>query len=468
MQSIRNLSGLLALLFGGLGLLQAQDNKLSYEDYLNLVQAQHPIARQIRMLNNRADAELQKARGGFDPMVGANWESKFFKESNYFQLFSSYISVPTALGLEVEGGYQYANGVYLNPESKLPDNGQAYLGLKLPLLQGLWNNERRLAVQQAKVLQNENAADVQDLLNNLLLQAALKYWQWSEAYGDIELIEEALRLSTLRFEAMRAAFKMGDKPAIDTLEAFINVQDRELRLQEAKLRLEVVALELATFLWDAQQNPLVLAPDARPVSIYVARAADLSASSIENRLNALDSLHPALQSYTFELQRLELERKVKANKILPKLELKYNLLSTNHVNFFATETPLENYKLGLKFSSPLFVRQARADLNLADIKIQETRFKREQKRFELENKIRAYNLETETLKQQILGLQQMVENYRLLLNAEQEKFRLGESSIFLLNTREQKWLESRQKLLQTIGKYLKAETGLVWAQGLLP
>ncbi|MEQ1743949.1 MAG: hypothetical protein ABMA02_00860 [Saprospiraceae bacterium] len=59
----------------------------------------------------------------------------------------------------------------------------------------------------------------------------------------------------------------------------------------------------------------------------------------------------------------------------------------------------------------------------------------------------------------------ITDNYRTLLDGENEKFRFGESSVFLINTREQRWLEAQTKLLKLVAAYRKAEAGLRWAVG---
>ena len=56
-------------------------------------------------------------------------------------------------------------------------------------------------------------------------------------------------------------------------------------------------------------------------------------------------------------------------------------------------------------------------------------------------------------------------NYARLLEAENEKFRIGESSIFLLNSREQKLLEAQLKLIKLQADYRKTLAALRWASG---
>ena len=153
------------------------------------------------------------------------------------------------------------------------------------------------------------------------------------------------------------------------------------------------------------------------------------------------------QTYAIKLQQLSLEQKLKRNKILPKLDFKYNFLSYNHVDFFATGANAfaENYKFGLKFSMPLLLRESRADLQLTQLKIQETNFQIQQKQIEVSNKIKIYFAEIATYGQQMAIIERNVANYATLLEAEQQKFAIGESSVFLLNSREMKLIEVRRK-----------------------
>ena len=58
-----------------------------------------------------------------------------------------------------------------------------------------------------------------------------------------------------------------------------------------------------------------------------------------------------------------------------------------------------------------------------------------------------------------------VENYELLFIGEQKKFSAGESSLFLLNSREVKLIQARIKLMELITKYELAQNGMFWATG---
>ena len=55
----------------------------------------------------------------------------------------------------------------------------------------------------------------------------------------------------------------------------------------------------------------------------------------------------------------------------------------------------------------------------------------------------------------------MVEDYSKLLKAEERKFQVGESSIFLVNSRESKLIDSRLKAIELENKLFLSKANLV-------
>ena len=71
----------------------------------------------------------------------------------------------------------------------------------------------------------------------------------------------------------------------------------------------------------------------------------------------------------------------------------------------------------------------------------------------------------EVLSNQIDNAQNMVQMSKLLFEAEKLKFSNGESSLFLLNTRESKWMEFELKLLEYKTKYIKTTLNIAYLNG---
>ncbi|MEG1026907.1 MAG: TolC family protein, partial [Flavobacterium sp.] len=92
----------------------------------------------------------------------------------------------------------------------------------------------------------------------------------------------------------------------------------------------------------------------------------------------------------------------------------------------------------------------------------QNQFDADYKQQELNAKITAYKNEVISYQSQISLMQNNIENYKRLLSAEEIRFSNGESSLFLINTRENKLLEAEQKLLDLRLKFINSYNQLKW------
>ena len=121
---------------------------------------------------------------------------------------------------------------------------------------------------------------------------------------------------------------MGELSVLDTLEAYTQIQAVESTVFEAEATYLQETYELNNFLWGEDVQPLViegLFPEELINKINSVEFADnyqFADSTINN--------HPLLRGYNAKLRVLEVERKFKANKLLPKINLQYNMLTTDY------------------------------------------------------------------------------------------------------------------------------------------
>jgi outer membrane protein TolC len=118
---------------------------------------------------------------------------------------------------------------------------------------------------------------------------------------------------------------------------------------------------------------------------------------------------------------------------LPKVDLSYSYLSEPQ---YIDSYKFENYKVGINFSYPIFLRKERGGLKLAQYKIQETTNSLNLERLQLSNKIKAQKEVITSLNKQRLMATDLVNNYITMLQSEERLFTFGESSLFLINSRE--------------------------------
>jgi outer membrane protein TolC len=169
--------------------------------------------------------------------------------------------------------------------------------------------------------------------------------------------------------------------------------------------------------------------------------------------------HPKLQSLDFKFKSLEIEKRLKLNQLLPKIDLQYNFLSQTPE--IASSFNASAYKSGFNVSIPLFLRKERGDLNLAKIKLQNTAFEIQSTKVTLKNKIDGIYQELESYKSQNNFTNVIVSDYETLLVAEERKFFLGESSLFLVNSRESKLIDSKLKAISIENNYLVSKATLL-------
>ena len=152
-----------------------------------------------------------------------------------------------------------------------------------------------------------------------------------------------------------------------------------------------------------------------------------------NLVNFSAENHPKINSINYKINMLEVDRKLKANMLLPKIDLGYNYLSTP--NQFQ-EFRFQDYKFGVNFAFPLFLRKERGSLKLTKQKIEAEQFAVSFEKEQLNNKIESQKAEIVSLKKQENIISDLVQDNSTLLNSEERLFEMGESSLFLINTRE--------------------------------
>ncbi|WP_347157226.1 TolC family protein [Pontibacter chitinilyticus] len=466
------LTGCLLFAFGIAQTVQAQDSAqvLTLQQYHRLILANHPIASQAALLPEQARQELRIARGTLDPVLSSKLYRKEFGGKEYYNLWSNTLRVPLWFGPELKAGFEQNSGQYLNPENKTPSEGLGYAGISIPLGQGLFIDERRATIQQAKLMQGIAEAERVKLINKLLLQATKAYWEWLLQHRTSQLYQEALELADFRLRAVRARVQEGDLAAIDTVEALMALQDRQLLQQQAQLELQNARLQVAVHLWAESQVPLELQENTIP-ALTGAEVATVSPEELQSLLAAARTDHPEVQKLSLKGEQLDVERRYAANKLLPKLNAEYNVLQRGfnlQPGLMEQQHLQGNYKLGMSFSIPLFLRQERGKLQFTKLKQQANGLELVQQQREVENTLQSLYNELQGLGEQLQLQERMVANALTLRNGEQTRFENGESSLFLINAREAKFLEAQVKLYTLHTKYAKAKTSLYWAAGAIP
>jgi outer membrane protein TolC len=433
-----------------------QTNQLSFDNFLLLVKQYHPIAKQADLVVQTANADILKAKGNFDPKLYYEFRNKFFNSTNYYQLENGGFKIPTWFGLEISGGYEQNNGKYLNSENNTPIDGLLYSKLSLPVLQGLLIDERRNVLKQAKLFQQQSEFEKTNQLNDLLYKAGKTYWEWYLAYNNVTIFKEAILLSDQRLQAIKQSALLGDRPIIDTVEASIQLQDRVVSYQQALLNYQIQSLLLSNFLWMENNVPVEITEQTIPTPYDSDLKNDIYIGSSIQKIDSLINNHPSLKVYEFKLSQLQIEKRYKKDKLKPMLNLDYNPLFESQNLNNPNNLSLNNYKWGVTFGFPVFLRKERGDIQITQIKIDNTQYEALYKKNEITNKVKACINEYNNYKTQLNIYNKNVLDYEHLWMSEKRLFDSGESSLFMINNRETSYINAKIKQNEMVNKKQKA------------
>jgi outer membrane protein TolC len=282
-------------------------------------------------------------------------------------------------------------------------------------------------------------------------------------YEIYELQRKSVQINRDRLELTKKTYNYGERPAIDTVEAASQLQSFQLQERDAYLNFVKSTQDLQLYLWKDNQEiygisqlifPSTRLEEHSGYNDFEFLVQDVQSKQLNN--------HASLQYYFQKENILESEKRLKWQSFLPKIDFTYNFF--NKENYRAEYLPLfdNNFQYGIKLEIPIFQRAARADYQIAKLKIAQNQQDVQLKTREIVTKIETYKNEVLNYHLQIDLADNNLKNYQKLLNAEEMRYSNGESSLFLINTRENKLIEAREKNIELKAKFLKSYNKLKW------
>ncbi|WP_335965937.1 TolC family protein [Galbibacter sp. PAP.153] len=442
--------GLLWLMcFTGIAQAQNANEEFTYDEFLGIVKKYHPLVKQANLIVSASQAKLLKARGYFDPKISADFYKKRFDDKEYYNLFNGNLKVPTWYGVEFKAAFDRNQGEYLNPENYVPEDGLASIGVSVPIGQGLWINERMAEVKKGKLYRQLGDYERTLAVMDALFEASEAYLDWKQQYEKVMLYERFYHNALERQQWIKKAIELGELSPIDSVESGIILKTRKLERDQAELKLTKSRLHLSNYLWAADDIPLELSEKMVPEENLKDNMLDvLGINPMATEVNLEN--HPKLNALSTKIDMKEVDRKLKANKLLPKLRLNYNYIAApNYFNNYNWD----DYKIGASLSFPILLRKERAEVKIAEAELNNAQYGLQFQRQTLQNKVRSKYAELESYQSQMGMNMDLIADYKQMLDAEVRLFELGESSIFYINTRENKLVKAKVTQIELENTY---------------
>jgi len=424
--------------------------ELSFTEYLRWTLNEHPIAKQAALIEPSRQAQLLQAKGLFDPQLESKFKEKFFNSNHYYSSANVGLEMKTPYAVSLISDYDLNAGSFLNAEDYTSDKGLFSIGVAVPVLKGLFYDEQRLTKQRAVKLNDIAQVEIKLALNELLFQSAQLYNQWFIAEERLRLTAELVNLSEIRFKAIKQRFEGGDRSGMDTLEAFAQVQNRQIQLLDAKQEMLKSRIALVAFINDQDSTKLsMLNLSVFPNKNFKTEIREWSPHFMQ--MPQINN-HPEVLVTETKIDILMLEQRWKKEKIKPKLDVEYRFLQKDFSPLSPGNYSTNNYTWGMQFSAPLFLREARGELKMQALKISDANLGLDWKKNQIDQKSQQLQTTFDLVQEQIQLSMQLSSLYQSLLTAENVRFQNGESSVFLLNQRENTYFENQLKLLDLTRK----------------
>lgn len=409
----------------------SEDPQLTLDKVLQSVTEYYPKIKIARLEITKAQGAHLSALGKFDPSLDASTRSQ--PAGGYINNYGdTQISVPTFYnGVQLFAGYRNGNGNWpIYYQNYLTNSGGEYrAGLSLPLLRDrLIDKERTDLLTTAESIELKKH-DMEAIKIKIYQETIKAYWQWVEAGWQLKTFKELLKLARKRQVAIEQQANQGDLARLAITENTQQIVQREQLLNQGRMIFEQAAINLSLYYRDERGNPKIPSEHSLPSQIWMQQRQ--LAQGFPQLIR-----HPALQKLRNYSKIIRLKRDLAKNELLPNLDATASTFKQNGSGGYPALIPQAAF-IGVSFKFPVLRREAKGKLIRTQSELEQIRAEKKFMYEQLRNELTNLYIGIRRMRQQVAFLKK---EYSLALKVQQgetKKFTEGDSTLFLVNQREQ-------------------------------
>lgn len=408
-----------------------QNHHLKLDDVLRSVSRCYPQIKIARLEINKTQGEYITALGKFDPSLSLNSASQ--PVGGYINNYGdSELNIPTFYnGVKLFGGYRNGQGNWpIYYQNYLTNSGGEYrAGLSLPLLRDrLIDKERAGLLTKAETIRMKQQ-DAAVTKINVYQEAIKAYWQWVQAGLQVETFKQLKTLAEKRQSAIVKQANQGDLPRLAIAENLQQIVQREQLLNQGEMIFEQARINLSLYYRDKNGKP------TPPLE------SELPSDVLEQSVHPADGLlqlnqHPALKKLQNYSNIIKVKQNLAKNELLPNLDATTYAFKQNGSGGYPLLIP-QAAMVGFSFKFPLFQREAKGKLISARSELQQITTEKKFLFDQLKNQLANLYIGIKMYHHQVDLLNKELNLAKKVQNGETEKFYEGDSTLFLVNQREQ-------------------------------
>lgn len=444
-------------------------HEIHLQDIINSVNQHYPLILAEQKNLTKAYAENFAAKGGFDPILRS--EFKDVPQGTYQHRYSDteFLMPSPYRGTELFMGYRNGQGEFpiYDGQNMTTSEGEVRAGVKFPLLRNSDIDETRAKIKETeyRIAQQKQVYALKKI--DVMRQAAYAYWSWVGEGKKLGIYKHLLNLAIIRQNALKKRFQHGDAARIEVVENERLIIQRQAAFVMAERLFQKAGFELSLFYRTPEGQPLI--PSKEQLPKIFPNIPTLSWNRVVLNSNSIIQQHPMIQELNQQIQISQVRLAIAKNSLLPKLNTQ--IYAARDMGPYPDPThtiPInrESLNLGLELELPIYQRKARGDILSAQKTyeriIDQKQMANDQLYVELKDNFNA--LEAERML--VFMAKKEVELAIEVEQAETIRFNEGDSSIFLVNQREQSTADSQLKEIGVTVDYFKTKVELLSACGL--
>ncbi|MDO9101469.1 MAG: TolC family protein [Candidatus Nitrotoga sp.] len=407
---------------------------LTLDEVQSSAQQAFPSLLAAKQRQQAAAGEYQTAEGAFDTVLKVQ---NRWSVTGLYQNRNNDISIeqPTSLGgTTFFGGWRRGIGDYpvYDGKSLTATDGEARLGVNIPLWRNREIDQRRASLKQAELGQMIAGHEYDQILLEIRRLAAHRYWDWVLAGQRLQIAKRMLHIAEQRDAGIRKRVTAGDIPKFEALDNQRAIIERRERRVLAQRMLEQSAIQLSLYWRDAEGRPRMPVAEQLP-SGFPGQEPTITLD-YSKALQTAQVQRPELRRLDMQSRQTQTELELQQNQRAPDVDL--SMMGAKDIGNGKDNLNRNELYVGLNVSIPLQRRVASGRAQVAGANLQ--RLKSE--RILLEDRIAAElkdilsALSAARQRQTLTLLQQTAA--QKLEEGERTRFELGDSTLLIVNLRE--------------------------------
>lgn len=430
---------------------------LQLQDVIDSVVVSYPLLEAAILSRSVADGELLATQGEFDLKLkggGTSGPLGFYKTNR----FGTGASQPLFSGGEIFGGYKIGRGNF-QPwfgERETNDGGEFSVGIAIPLRQNRQIDARRAAIFRATYGRDAIDPHIQTQVLAFVWEASYAYWQWVAVGGNYQIAQSLLEIAQLRNDGLNKRVDLGDLPRIELTDNQRLIVSRQAALIDARRKLQQSAIKLSLFMRTPDGQPSIPTESHLPAAFPEAPWVD--SKQMEGDIELAMANRPELVSLEFLRRQLDIDLAQARNLYLPAVDVV--LLGSQDMGAAASpkrdKSPFE-LEASLQVSVPLQRRKARGKIQATEGKLQRLSAKIRFTQDKIATDVQQVYAALLAAYDRIAKAKESLKLARTMEQAERRKFDLGDSTLLLVNLREQATADTAKSVLQAMLDYYLAQ-----------